>query len=132
MSVQTVKSQGIYHGLPVFPDNLKGLTAIICGANGISGHYMLRVLAQSPERWSKIYCLSRRPPYIAGNTNYPTAEHVAVDFLNDPKTIAKVLAEKGVRADYVFFFAYLQPPPKEGKGLWSGQYCQKTSGYGCG
>jgi N-acetyl-gamma-glutamylphosphate reductase len=61
---QIVESRGIYHGLPVYDDSLKGLTAIITGANGISGYYMLRVLAQHPERWSKIYCLSRRPPAI--------------------------------------------------------------------
>lgn len=63
-SQQTVYSRGIYHGLPVHDPSIKGLTAIITGANGISGHYMLRVLAQSPERWAKIYCLSRRPPAI--------------------------------------------------------------------
>ena len=42
MAVQQVQSRGIYHGLPVFPDSIRGLTAIITGANGISGHYMLR------------------------------------------------------------------------------------------
>ena len=82
--------QGIYHGLPVYPDSLKGLTAVITGANGISGHYMLRVLSQSPERWSKIYCLSRRPPYIPSGLP-SNAEHIAVDFLKDPAEIAEVL-----------------------------------------
>ena len=46
---QTVQSRGIYHGLPVYDASLKGLTAIITGANGISGYYMLRVLAQDPD-----------------------------------------------------------------------------------
>lgn len=118
MSIQQVQSKGIYHGLPVFPSELKGLTAIITGANGISGHYMLRVLAQSPERWTKIYCLSRRPPYIPGGIP-ANAEHIAVDFLKKPEEIANVLKEKNVKADYVFFFAYLQPAPVPGKGLWS-------------
>lgn len=36
-----VHSNGIYHGLPVFPDTLQGLTAIVTGANGISGTYMV-------------------------------------------------------------------------------------------
>lgn len=118
MSVQQVQSKGIYHGLPVYDPSIKGLTAIITGANGISGHYMLKVLAQSPERWSKIYCLSRRPPYIPGGLP-SQAEHISVDFLKPPSEIAKALQDKNIKADAVFFFAYLQPPPKEGKGLWS-------------
>ena len=64
--MQQVQSQGIFRGLPVYSEDTTGLTAIITGANGISGHYMLRVLAQSPTRWKKIYCLSRRPPIVPG------------------------------------------------------------------
>lgn len=115
---QVVFSHGIYHGLPTFPSNLKGLTAIITGANGISGNYMLRVLAQAPERWSKIYCLSRRPPAIPDGLP-KNAEHIALDFLKKPEEIANVLKEHGVKADYVFFFSYIQVQPKEGGGLWS-------------
>ena len=117
MSTQQVHSQGIYHGLPVFPPSAKGLTAIITGANGISGYYMLRVLAQNPERWSKIYCLSRRPPYAGSLPK--NAEHIALDFFKEPAEIAATLKEKNVKADHVFFFSYVQPPPKPGKGLWS-------------
>lgn len=117
-SQRVVQSKGIYHGLPVYPSSLKGLTAIITGANGISGNYMLRVLAQDPERWSKIYCLSRRPPAIP-NGLPKNAEHIALDFLKEPNEIAKVLKEKGVKADYVFFYSYVQVKPKEGQGLWS-------------
>ncbi|KAJ4371581.1 hypothetical protein N0V83_004800 [Neocucurbitaria cava] len=115
---QVVQSNGIFHGLPVYPSSLKGLTAIITGANGISGNYMLRVLAQDPERWSKIYCLSRRPPAIP-NGLPQNAEHIALDFLKDSAEIAKVLKEKNVKADYVFFYSYVQAKPKEGGGLWS-------------
>lgn len=118
MSTQQVQSKGIYHGLPVFPSDMKGLTAVITGANGISGSYMLRVLSESPQRWSKIYCLSRRPPYTPGGLP-KNAEHIALDFLKSPDEIAQALKEKGVKADYVFFFAYIQPPPAAGKGLWS-------------
>ena len=35
MSIQQIQSQGIFHGLPVFPEHLKGLTAIATGANGL-------------------------------------------------------------------------------------------------
>lgn len=42
----TIHSDGIYHGLPVFPEYLEGSTAIVTGANGISGTYMVRI--QSP------------------------------------------------------------------------------------
>lgn len=41
MSQQTIVSKGIYHGLPTFPDDLNGLTALVAGANGISGDYMV-------------------------------------------------------------------------------------------
>jgi nucleoside-diphosphate-sugar epimerase len=115
---QIVESKGIYHGLPVYPPSLKGLTAIVTGANGISGNYMIRVLAQNPERWSKIYCLSRSPPAIP-NGLPKNAEHIAVDFLQEPEAIAQVLKEKGVKADYIFFYSYIQTAPKPGGGLWS-------------
>jgi hypothetical protein len=115
---QVVQSRGIYHGLPVYPSELRGLTAIITGANGISGNYMLRVLAQAPERWSKIYSLSRRPPALPDGLP-KNAEHIAVDFLQKPEEIGAVLKDKGVKADYVFFYSYMQPEPKAGGGIWS-------------
>lgn len=119
MSTQQIFSRGIYHGLPTFPDAKGPYTAIITGANGISGNYMLRVLAQSPERWSKIYCLSRRPPLIEGGLP-KNAEHIACDFLKKPEEIANVLKDSGItKVDYVFFFSYIQVPPKPGGGLWS-------------
>lgn len=115
---QTVQSKGIFHGLPVFPSSTKGLTAIITGANGISGNYMLQVLSEAPERWTKIYCLSRRPPAIPDGLP-PQAEHIALDFLKEPDEISRVLKEKDVKADYIFFYSYVQAKPKEGGGLWS-------------
>lgn len=118
MSNQQVQTKGIYHGLPVYPESLNGQAAIITGANGISGYYMYRVLAQSPKLWKKIYCLSRRPPLIPGGLP-DHVEHIPLDFLKEPNDIAAVLKEKGVKADYVFFFSYIQVEPKPGKGLWS-------------
>ena len=129
---QIVQSKGIFHGLPVYPSSVKGLTAIITGANGISGNYMLRVLSEAPERWTKIYCLSRRPPAIP-NGLPAHAEHIALDFLEEPEKIANVLKEKGVTADYVFFYSYVQAKPKEGGGLWSDaeEMCRVNSEPSC-
>jgi hypothetical protein len=94
---QAVSSKGIFHGLPSFessPDS-KDLTAIVTGANGISGYHMVKVLAAAPERWKKIYCLSRRPPpdyFFAGlGEGASRVEHVSCDFLTSPAEIAKSL-----------------------------------------
>ena len=46
-------------------------------------------------------------------------EHVACDFMAKPEDIAKQLKDKGVTADYVFFYSYAQPKPDEGKPAWS-------------
>lgn len=133
MTVQTICSKGIYHGLPVFPDDVEGLTAIISGANGISGTHMvghtlisiftviltneqLRVLCESPKRWKKVYAVCRRPPH----GEWPSqVEHVSMDLLQAPEKIAEKMHERGVKADCAFFFAYIQPKPKEGESIWS-------------
>ncbi|KAK7552503.1 hypothetical protein IWX49DRAFT_129680 [Phyllosticta citricarpa] len=112
-----VYSDGIYHGLPVFGDEHKGLTAMVTGANGISGQHMLRVLGQSSTRWSKIYSVSRRPPPGALPAN---VTHISVDFLGTPDSIADALRSAGVQhVDHVFFFSYIQVAPEPGQPLWS-------------
>ncbi|KAH8655857.1 hypothetical protein BX600DRAFT_526311 [Xylariales sp. PMI_506] len=112
-----LRDVGIYHGLPTYDPSIKGLTAIVTGATGISGHYMVRALSQSPARWSKIYCLSRRPPIHDVPQN---AEHIPVDLLQSPKEIARTLKAKGIqKVDHVFFFAYIQVAPKPGAVIWS-------------
>jgi NAD(P)-dependent dehydrogenase (short-subunit alcohol dehydrogenase family) len=142
MSTQVVKTQGPFIGLPTYPDTpeFTNLTAIVTGANGMSGYHMVRVLAAAPERWSKIYCLSRRPPpenfFTDLGEGAKRVEHVSVDFLSDPEEIAGRLRE-GINKvyvlniledeaganwnrDYVFFFSYMQPT-QEGNilGMWS-------------
>lgn len=94
---QIVVSKGIFHGLPTFPDHDgKKYSIIVTGANGISGTAMIKVLSQAPERWAKIYALSRRPPSGKLRAN---VEHIAVDFLEStPEQIAKTLQAKGVEA----------------------------------
>lgn len=42
-----------------------------------------------------------------------------MDFLDSPERIAEQLRLHEIKADYIFFFAYIQPPPKEGGSIWS-------------
>jgi hypothetical protein len=117
-----VQQKGIYHNLPVFDPAITGLTAIVTGASGISGFHTMRVLLQNPDRWSKVYALSRRPPpkemmALLPESQRSRVEHIAVDFLEEPSKIAHAL--KSVTADYVFFYSYLQPKPPPGAPVWS-------------
>jgi hypothetical protein len=97
MASQTVVSKGIFHGLPTFPEyDGKKLSIIVTGANGISGSAMVKVLSEAPERWDKIYALSRRPATYPASSNIVS---IAVDFLNStPEAIAKVLRDHEVKA----------------------------------
>lgn len=119
-----VQHKGIYHNLPTFDPSIKNLTAIVTGANGISGFHTMRVLLESPERWSKVYALSRRPPPkemmgLLTEAQRSRVQHVAVDFLEDPKKIADAMTAANVTADYIFFYSYLQPRPPPGAMVWS-------------
>jgi hypothetical protein len=97
MASQTVVSKGIFHGLPTFPEyDGKKLSIIVTGANGISGSAMVKVLSEAPERWDKIYALSRRPGTYPASSNIVS---IAVDFLDStPEAIAKVLKDHHVQA----------------------------------
>lgn len=101
---QLVRSHDIFHGLPTFPDTpeYKNLTAIVTGASGISGQHMIRVLAQAPERWTKIYSMSRRPPpdYLLKKLGKQAeiVEHIALDFFAGPEEMGKKMKEAGVKA----------------------------------
>ncbi|KXT03399.1 hypothetical protein AC579_3967 [Pseudocercospora musae] len=124
MSTQVIRSEGIYHGLPTYPNDADytGLTALVTGANGISGYHQVKVLSRAPERWAKIYCLSRRPPpsYFFDGLG-EGVEHVEADFLAKAELIAEQLDKKKIRkVDYVFFFSYTQPRQKGGVlGMWA-------------
>ncbi|KAL2441967.1 hypothetical protein ABEF95_016962 [Exophiala dermatitidis] len=114
----------IYHNLPTFDPSIKGLTAIVTGANDISGFHTMRVLLESPERWSKVYSLSRRPPpenmmALLPESQRERVQHVAVDFLDEPGKIARAMTAANVQADYIFFYSYLQPRPPPGAAAWS-------------
>lgn len=119
-----VHDRGIYHSLPTFDPSITGLTAVVTGANGISGFHTLRALLDSPQRWSKVYALSRRPPppemlALLSESQRSRVQHVAVDFLNDPQSIADALKSAKVTADYIFFYSYVQPTPPPGAPVWS-------------
>ncbi|KAK5684168.1 hypothetical protein LTS10_004032 [Elasticomyces elasticus] len=119
-----LQTRGIFRNLPTFSSDLKDLTAIVTGANGISGFHTMRVLLESPQRWKKVWGASRRPPpeemmALLSDEQRARVEHVALDFLSKPEEIASKLEAKGVTGDYVFFYSYAQPRPKPGQGAWS-------------
>ena len=84
----------------------------------------MRVLLSSPERWTKVYALSRRPPpkemmALLKPEQRERVQHVAVDFLEEPEKIAESIKSAGLKADYIFFYSYLQPRPPPGAFVWS-------------
>ena len=115
---QPLRTSGIYRNLPTFDESVKGLKAIVCGATGISGFNTIRSLLDTPNRWSKIYALSRKPfskDLLAFFTDEQRArlQHISIDLSSKGEDIAKSLKDAGVEADYVFYYAYL--PPGNGK-----------------
>ncbi len=93
----TIKSSGICFSLPTHSDraDLHGFTALVTGLNGISGYHMVRVLAAAPERWSKIFCASRRhlPDYLYRELGEGEnrVQHIEADVLSDPSRLAHSL-----------------------------------------
>lgn len=125
---QPLRVSGIYRNLPQFGPEINGLSAIVCGASGISGFHALRALLDTP-RWSRIFILSRSPLSDAAKS-FLTEEqlsrvtHISVDLLSSAATIARSLQLAQAKADYVFYYAYLQPEsvvdpmhPDAAKGL---------------
>ena len=100
---QKTHSVGIYHGLPEF--DAVDQTAIVTGANGISGQAMLKILLAHPERWTTIYAVSRGPP-LKNGTSGKKVHHIAVDFLDDAKVVANILMENHIKSGYCFYFSY--------------------------
>ncbi|KAG8623304.1 hypothetical protein KVT40_008280 [Elsinoe batatas] len=121
---QPLRNIGIFHNLPDYDPSIKGLTAVITGANGISGFHTMRALLAAPERWSKIYALSRKPPpdemmALLTSDERSRVQHVAVDFLKPAEDIAAAMEKARLTADHVFYYTYLQPPPLENTRVWS-------------
>jgi hypothetical protein len=96
MASQSVFSKGIFHSLPdLSKHDGKKYSAIVTGANGITGSHLIKILADASQRWGTVYALSRRVPSdpVAGNVKY-----LAIDFLSSPEEIASVLVENRVKA----------------------------------
>jgi nucleoside-diphosphate-sugar epimerase len=89
---QRVKSLGIFHGLPDYDGIGKKHSALIAGANGITGSHVVKVLNENPDIWSNVYALSRKEPAnpLGGNVKYLT-----MDLLNSPSAIASQLKDVG-------------------------------------
>ncbi|PSN61180.1 NAD(P)-binding protein [Corynespora cassiicola Philippines] len=110
-----LRTSGIYRNLPTFDPEIKGLKAVVCGATGISGFHTLRALLDTPDRWSTVYAISRRPLSEALLSFFTPEQrsrihHIAVDLAKSAEEIATRL--HNVSADYIFYYAYL--PPKSG------------------
>jgi 5,10-methylene-tetrahydrofolate dehydrogenase/methenyl tetrahydrofolate cyclohydrolase len=93
---RSIHSNGIYHGLPTFGDDVTGRSAIVVGASGMSGQSMIDILVQSPERWKTIYALSRRPPQLSQES--AQVKHVPTDLLKDSDSIGQTLKDNNVQA----------------------------------
>jgi|SRR6266487_4009241 len=95
-TIETTYSEALFHGLPTFPaHDGKKYTAIVTGANGISGSEIVNALVASPERWESIYAMSRRP---LENKN-PQAKNIAADFLgSSPEELTEIFKKEGVKA----------------------------------
>lgn len=113
---------GIYRNLPTFDPAIRGLSALVCGANGISGFNTIRALLDSPDRWAAIYTVSRSPlsPEQLSLIPAPLRErikHVPVDFNGPPEDVSRDLTKAKVRVDYVFYYTYAQPPSDGKSGM---------------
>ncbi|GAP92498.1 putative NAD dependent epimerase dehydratase [Rosellinia necatrix] len=113
---------GIYRNIPDFDPSIKDLSAVICGANGISGFATLRALLDAPERWRRIYTLSRSPLSAEQMSLIPPERHshikqVRIDLSSPGEEIAKALREANVQADYAFFYSYVQPAHTSDSGM---------------
>ena len=117
-TTQPLRQSDIYRNLPTFDPSIKGLKAIVCGATGLSGFHTIRALLDTPDRWSKIYALSRSPLSneilaILTDQQRSRIQHVSIDLSSPGRDIAQSFKSAGVEADYIFYYAYLAP--KSGK-----------------
>jgi nucleoside-diphosphate-sugar epimerase len=109
---------GIFRNLPSFDPSIKDLKALVLGETGISGFHTIRALLDTPDRWSKVYAVSRSPLSekllsLLPQEQRSRIQHVSIDMTSSAEDIAQALRKADVKADYVFYYAYLSP--KSGK-----------------
>ncbi|TKA55058.1 hypothetical protein B0A53_02533 [Rhodotorula sp. CCFEE 5036] len=82
-------------------------TALVFGANGVSGLALLEALSKtSSSEWTKIIAVSRRPPVLEHKD--PRIEFVSVDLLAGREEIITSLRKAGAEnATHTFFYAYI-------------------------
>lgn len=113
-----LRRSGIYRNLPTFDASIKGLTAIVVGATGISGFNTIRCLLDSPSRWKTIYALSRSPLSkemlsLLSPEQQSRIQHISVDLTQSAEKTSSSLTQAGVNnVDYVFFYGYVHPHGK--------------------
>ncbi|GAA5992475.1 hypothetical protein JCM10908_000836 [Rhodotorula pacifica] len=82
-------------------------TALVFGANGVSGLALLEALSQtSHSEWAKIIAVSRRPPVLDHKDE--RIKFVSIDLLAGKDEIVKKLSDVGAQsATHTFFYAYI-------------------------
>lgn len=115
-----LRQSGIYRILPTFDPSIKNLTAVVCGATGISGFHAVRALLDSPDRSRTIYTVSRKPlsdaqlAFIPKNL-HSRIKHVAVDFSSSNESLADTLRDAIPSVDYIFYYTYINLRPRMAK-----------------
>jgi len=81
--------------------------ALVTGANGISGNAIVEYLSStSPQEWSKIFALSRRPPTCQWKD--PRVQFISIDLTAPLSEIKKKLKEYDVnQTTHLFHTAYV-------------------------
>ncbi|KAL8279721.1 hypothetical protein RQP46_007816 [Phenoliferia psychrophenolica] len=91
-----ITTDGILHGLPTYPSGTGG-TALVAGANGISGTHMLRTMAKHPDIWTRV-------DYVC---HYVFSTNVKIEDKSRPFAEAGALSEENGRLLHNFLQAIL-------------------------
>lgn len=109
-----IRQSGIFRNLPTFDPKIKDLKAIVCGATGISGIHTIRALLDTSDRWSTVYAVSRSPLsdevlQFFTEEQKSRVQHIPINLCASSKDVAGSLKDAGVKADYLFYYAYISP-----------------------
>lgn len=100
-------------------------TAIVFGANGVSGTATITQLAKCKD-WLKVISVSRRPAQL--DFDDPRIIHVSIDILqNTIPEIAKRLSDAGaIDATHVFHYTYIEKETPEEQTRVNVELLKKT------